>query len=210
MFYRLVTSRLCHIKPCYRFSGESYVFHIINQLNAASEQLCGNHSFMKYCSSESLAGPVLHRVSTFLVNTRNQPPHNLDLIPHLVHINNPPSRAEVSPVWSAPPSLTSLFLHLWFTTVTWRGKKENNVSHPALPKHCVLITLSKFQVAWAGSACSVSGGAGSPACGPPSVTLHLVKKSSRTFGGRLSSPSECWVSLAVCGFSSAANKDKAI
>lgn len=35
--------------------------------------------------------PVLWQMSTFLVNTRNQLSHNLNSIPHLVHVNNPPS-----------------------------------------------------------------------------------------------------------------------
>lgn len=73
------------------------MFHIINQLSTLSEQLknaLGKPHFLKYYSSQSLVNSSF--MSEFLVNTRNQPPRSPNLISHLVHINNPPSRTGVS------------------------------------------------------------------------------------------------------------------
>lgn len=70
-------------------------------------------------------------MSTFLVSSRNQPPHNPNLISHLVPINNPPSRAEVSVVHF----LSLVDLHIQHET------KQN--------KERLLISLSRFEAAWA-------------------------------------------------------------
>lgn len=64
--------------------------------------------------------PVLWQMSTFLVNTRNQLSHNLNSIPHLVRINNPPSWTGVSFVWSIPLSLWSLSALIYICNITTR------------------------------------------------------------------------------------------
>lgn len=90
------------------------------------------------------------------VNTRNPPLYNLNLISHLVHINNPPLRAEVNFVRSIPLSLHFLLpLPLTYTY------------HMATCKNIVSSFLRvNFKVEWARLACSVSCFADSPACRP--------------------------------------------
>lgn len=79
---------------CYCCNKEKPVFHIVNQLNTSSEQpknALWNQLYEILQLAVISELQFLRQMSKFLVNTRNQPPHNPDVISHLVRINNPPS-----------------------------------------------------------------------------------------------------------------------
>lgn len=125
----------------------------------SSEILLGRLSTLKYIS-QSLAKSNFKQNVKVSCQHQKSASHNLSLIPHLAHINNPPLWTEVilslphhSP--SSPPS-SAFDLHRLYS----------NPGHPALRKHSTLIFLSKFKCSGFVSACPVSGFADSPACWP--------------------------------------------
>lgn len=141
-------------------------------------------------------------MSNVPVNTRHQLPHNPNLISHLVHINNPPSRSrgQLRQNHSAflPPLVRPLiYIRRLKNSGVLRSlgeeekEKTQKTQTPPPKKAHTLISSCRFfflKRRWPRSALlSVSVSADSPASrGPPSVTPHLVKKSRRRSGESLS------------------------
>lgn len=132
-------------------------------------------------------------MSNVPVNTRHQLPHNPNLISHLVHINNPPSRSRGQLRQNHYAFLPPLVHPLIYI----RRLKNSGVlrslgrrkKRKQKKKHCTLISSCKFFLKRRGLVwrCSVSVSADSPASrGPPSVTPRLVKKSRQRSGESLS------------------------
>ena len=167
MFKVNVMSKSCNINALLLLQHPKSISHIntwkfSTQLSEQlkKKMLLGSHSFLKY-SSSSLANSSFTQNVKVSCQHQKSASHNLRLISHLVHINNPPSWTEVIFVSSTPLSLLASFS---LSVIYIHCIK--NPGHPALRKHSVLISLSKFK--WRGLllACSVSGFADSPACRP--------------------------------------------